>query len=85
MVCLLFVHDYAVCVSVQTTLLRLCLCLWCYFAGAFANLPCFLSPWRRYFREKVIFCFQVTVFKQQASRLAALNDRLIGIKVGDFW
>lgn len=51
MVCLLFVHDYDVCVSVQTTLLRLCLCLWCYFAGAFANLPCFLSPWRRYFRE----------------------------------
>ncbi|XP_065852993.1 multisubstrate pseudouridine synthase 7 [Euphorbia lathyris] len=26
----------------------------------------------------------VTVFKQHASRLAALNDRLIGIKVGDF-
>ena len=28
---------------------------------------------------------QVTVFKQRASRLAALNERLIGIKVGDFW
>ncbi|KAK8329031.1 hypothetical protein V6Z12_A11G291900 [Gossypium hirsutum] len=27
---------------------------------------------------------RVTVFKQYASRLAALNDRLIGIKVGDF-
>eukprot|EP00257_Ricinus_communis_P013254 XP_015570652.1 multisubstrate pseudouridine synthase 7 isoform X1 [Ricinus communis] len=27
---------------------------------------------------------RVTVFKQHASRLAALNDRLIGIKVGDF-
>ncbi|XP_058106205.1 multisubstrate pseudouridine synthase 7 [Magnolia sinica] len=27
---------------------------------------------------------RVTVFKQQAKRLAALNDRLIGIKVGDF-
>lgn len=27
---------------------------------------------------------RVTVFKQQASRLAALNKRLIGIKVGDF-
>ncbi|KAK9141285.1 hypothetical protein Scep_010966 [Stephania cephalantha] len=27
---------------------------------------------------------QVTVFKQQAKRLAALNERLIGIKVGDF-
>ena len=31
------------------------------------------------------FVIQVTVFKQRASRLAALNDRLIGIKVGDFW
>jgi hypothetical protein len=30
-------------------------------------------------------CFQVTVFKQHASKLAALNERLIGIKVGDFW
>lgn len=30
-------------------------------------------------------CFQVTVFKQHASRVAALNERLIGIKVGDFW
>ncbi|CAI9769628.1 unnamed protein product [Fraxinus pennsylvanica] len=27
---------------------------------------------------------RVTVFKQRASRLAALNERLIGIKVGDF-
>ncbi|XP_021282430.1 multisubstrate pseudouridine synthase 7 isoform X2 [Herrania umbratica] len=27
---------------------------------------------------------RVTVFKQHASRLAALNERLIGIKVGDF-
>ncbi|XP_054804003.1 multisubstrate pseudouridine synthase 7 [Prosopis cineraria] len=27
---------------------------------------------------------RVTVFKQQASRLASLNERLIGIKVGDF-
>ncbi|XP_078430923.1 pseudouridine synthase family protein isoform X2 [Wolffia australiana] len=27
---------------------------------------------------------QVTVFKQQAKKLALLNDRLIGIKVGDF-
>ncbi|XP_030958091.1 multisubstrate pseudouridine synthase 7 isoform X2 [Quercus lobata] len=27
---------------------------------------------------------QVTAFKQHASRLAALNERLIGIKVGDF-
>ncbi|XP_024017328.1 multisubstrate pseudouridine synthase 7 [Morus notabilis] len=27
---------------------------------------------------------RVTVFKQRASRLAALNDRLIGIQVGDF-
>ncbi|GLT32711.1 hypothetical protein SLA2020_073560 [Shorea laevis] len=27
---------------------------------------------------------RVTVFKQNASRLAALNERLIGIKVGDF-
>ncbi|XAR63613.1 tRNA pseudouridine(13) synthase [Bertholletia excelsa] len=27
---------------------------------------------------------QVTVFKQYASRLAALNEKLIGIKVGDF-
>uniref|UniRef100_A0A2P2LGW2 Uncharacterized protein MANES_09G154600 n=1 Tax=Rhizophora mucronata TaxID=61149 RepID=A0A2P2LGW2_RHIMU len=27
---------------------------------------------------------RVTVFKQHASRLAALNDRLIGIRVGDF-
>ncbi|KAJ6929042.1 hypothetical protein NC652_013034 [Populus alba x Populus x berolinensis] len=43
-----------------------------------------LSQLKEYFRVKVIFCFQVTVFKQQASRLAALNDRLIGIKVGVF-
>ncbi|GAB4835987.1 hypothetical protein Ancab_000906 [Ancistrocladus abbreviatus] len=28
---------------------------------------------------------QVTIFKQRASRLASLNERLIGIKVGDFW
>ncbi|KAM7511824.1 hypothetical protein LguiB_010699 [Lonicera macranthoides] len=28
---------------------------------------------------------RVTVFKQHANRLAALNERLIGIKVGDFW
>ncbi|XP_042486492.1 multisubstrate pseudouridine synthase 7 isoform X2 [Macadamia integrifolia] len=28
---------------------------------------------------------RVTVFKQHARRLAALNDRLIGIKVGDFF
>ncbi|CAN1168033.1 Multisubstrate pseudouridine synthase 7 [Linum perenne] len=27
---------------------------------------------------------RVTIFKQQASKVAALNDRLIGIKVGDF-
>lgn len=27
---------------------------------------------------------QVTVFKVQASRLVALNSKLIGIKVGDF-
>ncbi|XVE62830.1 hypothetical protein DITRI_Ditri06bG0151600 [Diplodiscus trichospermus] len=32
--------------------------------------------------KAVISC--VTVFKQHASRLAALNERLIGIKVGDF-
>jgi hypothetical protein len=29
--------------------------------------------------------FQVTVFKQRAAKLAALNERLIGIKVSDFW
>lgn len=33
----------------------------------------------------VSYIIQVTVFKQRASRLAALNDRLIGIQVGDFW
>ena len=27
---------------------------------------------------------QVTLFKVHASKLAALNDKLIGIKVGDF-
>uniref|UniRef100_F6HTS9 TRUD domain-containing protein n=1 Tax=Vitis vinifera TaxID=29760 RepID=F6HTS9_VITVI len=32
-----------------------------------------------FIREKI-----VTVFKQHANRLAALNERLIGIKVGDF-
>ncbi|KAA3472845.1 pseudouridylate synthase 7-like protein isoform X1 [Gossypium australe] len=35
-------------------------------------------------KDKSLLGFQVTVFKQYASRLAALNDRLIGIKVGDF-
>lgn len=64
MVCLLFVHDYAVCVSVQTTLLRLCLCLWCYFAGAFANLPYFLSPHGEDISESHFllpgYCFQAT-------------------------
>lgn len=37
------------------------------------------------FKWRSLLAFQVTVFKQYASRLAALNDRLIGIKVGDFW
>lgn len=39
------------------------------------------------FVEKIMtfLYFQVTLYKVQASRLAALNDRLIGIKVGDFW
>ncbi|KDP23645.1 hypothetical protein JCGZ_23478 [Jatropha curcas] len=34
--------------------------------------------------KRAISTQRVTVFKQHASRLAALNDRLIGIKVGDF-
>lgn len=34
--------------------------------------------------KRAVSTQRVTVFKQQASRLAALNDRLIGIKVGDF-
>ncbi|KAF5961160.1 hypothetical protein HYC85_002369 [Camellia sinensis] len=36
-------------------------------------------------RQEVKKFSWVTVFKQRASRLAALNERLIGIKVGDFW
>ena len=28
---------------------------------------------------------QVTAFKLQAAKLAALNKRLYGMKVGDFW
>ncbi|KAJ6775270.1 TRNA PSEUDOURIDINE SYNTHASE D [Salix purpurea] len=34
--------------------------------------------------KRAVSTQRVTVFKQQASRLAALNDRLIGIKVGNF-
>ncbi|XP_021817485.1 multisubstrate pseudouridine synthase 7 isoform X2 [Prunus avium] len=34
--------------------------------------------------KRAVTTQRVTVFKQLASRLAALNDRLIGIKVGDF-
>ncbi|CAI0384143.1 unnamed protein product [Linum tenue] len=34
--------------------------------------------------KRAITTQRVTVFKQQATRVAALNDRLIGIKVGDF-
>ncbi|WCJ43912.1 hypothetical protein M5689_024619 [Euphorbia peplus] len=34
--------------------------------------------------KRAITTQRVTVFKQHASRLAALNDRLIGIKVGNF-
>ncbi|XP_062004871.1 multisubstrate pseudouridine synthase 7 [Rosa rugosa] len=34
--------------------------------------------------KRAVSSQRVTVFKQFASRLAALNDRLIGIKVGDF-
>ncbi|CAK7340929.1 unnamed protein product [Dovyalis caffra] len=55
------------------------------YSWALDNLPYFLSPCGEdVSEEKIFFCFQVTVFKQHASRLAALNDRLIGIKVGDF-
>lgn len=31
------------------------------------------------------FLLKVTLYKVRASRLAALNARLIGIKIGDFW
>ncbi|CAN4111256.1 unnamed protein product [Withania somnifera] len=34
--------------------------------------------------KRAVSTQRVTVFKQQASKLAALNKRLIGIKVGDF-
>ncbi|XP_049412425.1 multisubstrate pseudouridine synthase 7 [Solanum stenotomum] len=34
--------------------------------------------------KRAVSIQRVTVFKQQASKLAALNKRLIGIKVGDF-
>ncbi|KAK4273551.1 hypothetical protein QN277_021931 [Acacia crassicarpa] len=34
--------------------------------------------------KRAISSQRVTVFKQRASRLASLNERLIGIKVGDF-
>ncbi|XP_050225541.1 multisubstrate pseudouridine synthase 7 [Mercurialis annua] len=34
--------------------------------------------------KRAVTTQRVTLFKQRASRLAALNDRLIGIKVGDF-
>uniref|UniRef100_A0A2N9EI18 TRUD domain-containing protein n=1 Tax=Fagus sylvatica TaxID=28930 RepID=A0A2N9EI18_FAGSY len=34
--------------------------------------------------SSVVIVHEVTVFKQHASKLAALNERLIGIKVGDF-
>ncbi|XP_052204944.1 multisubstrate pseudouridine synthase 7 [Diospyros lotus] len=34
--------------------------------------------------KRAVSTQRVTVFKQRASRLAALNERLIGIKVGDF-
>ncbi|XP_041017336.1 multisubstrate pseudouridine synthase 7 isoform X2 [Juglans microcarpa x Juglans regia] len=35
--------------------------------------------------KRAISTQRVTVFKQHATKLAALNARLIGIKVGDFW
>ncbi|XP_028770719.1 multisubstrate pseudouridine synthase 7 [Neltuma alba] len=34
--------------------------------------------------KRAVSTQRITVFKQRASRLASLNDRLIGIKVGDF-
>ncbi|XP_028105796.1 multisubstrate pseudouridine synthase 7-like [Camellia sinensis] len=34
--------------------------------------------------KRAVSTQRVTVFKQRSSRLAALNERLIGIKVGDF-
>ncbi|XP_057439468.1 multisubstrate pseudouridine synthase 7 isoform X2 [Lotus japonicus] len=35
--------------------------------------------------KRAVSTQRVTVYKQQASRLASLNKRLFGIKVGDFW
>lgn len=43
------------------------------------------AGWRFYTFLTWIYELQVTVYKQRASRLAALNERLIGIKIGDFW
>ncbi|KAL9259678.1 hypothetical protein AKJ16_DCAP07422 [Drosera capensis] len=35
--------------------------------------------------KRAVTTQRVTVYKMHASRLASLNNRLIGIKVGDFW